>query len=323
MSPVSSGKSRGIRVAYSTAQGRMYLAKLEKFFASPEMKKYEGKVQLILTSPPFPLNRKKKYGNVQGSAYCEWLASFAKDFRRLLKPNGSIVLEIGNAWEPKRPVMSTLGLEALLSFRKKGGFRLVQQFVVHNPARLPSPAQWVNVERIRVKDTFTHTWWLSRSDHPQADNSAVLVPYSDSMRKLLRTGKYNSGKRPSEHRIGKKSFTYDNGGAIPSNVLSFANTTSNGDYLEFCKERGISPHPARMQQGVADFFIRFLTKPGDLVFDPFAGSNTTGAEAEKVGRRWVSVETNPAYVSGSRGRFGTITGRARRPQISRANGLVL
>jgi site-specific DNA-methyltransferase (cytosine-N4-specific) len=281
----------------------MYRAKLEKFLASPEMKEYEGKVQLILTSPPFPLNRKKKYGNLQGDAYCDWLASFAKDFRRLLKPNGSIVLEIGNAWEPKRPVMSTLGLEALLSFRKTGRFRLVQQFVIHNPARLPSPAQWVNVERIRVKDTFTHTWWLARSDHPQADNSAVLVPYSDSMRKLLKTGKYNSGKRPSEHHIGKKSFTHDNGGAIPSNVLTFSNTVSTGDYLEFCREKGITPHPARMQQGMADFFIRFLTKTSDLVFDPFAGSNTTGAEAEKLGRRWVSVEANAAYVRGSRGRF--------------------
>lgn len=303
MNPASPRRARGIRIAYSTAQGRMYRAKLEKFLASPEMKEYEGKVQLILTSPPFPLNRKKKYGNLQGDAYCDWLASFAKDFRRLLKPNGSIVLEIGNAWEPKRPVMSTLGLEALLSFRKTGRFRLVQQFVIHNPARLPSPAQWVNVERIRVKDTFTHTWWLARSDHPQADNSAVLVPYSDSMRKLLKTGKYNSGKRPSEHHIGKKSFTHDNGGAIPSNVLTFSNTVSTGDYLEFCREKGITPHPARMQQGMADFFIRFLTKTSDLVFDPFAGSNTTGAEAEKLGRRWVSVEANAAYVRGSRGRF--------------------
>lgn len=288
---------------YTTDRGRAYCCSAEAFLKSPIADKYESKVQLVFTSPPFPLNRKKSYGNLRGAQYLKWLAGFAPVFRKMLAPGGSIVLELGNAWEPGRPVMSTLALEALLAFKTKGRLRLVQQFIAYNPARLPSPAQWVNVERIRVKDSFTHLWWLAPSDRPYADNRSVLVPYSDSMELLLRSRQYNSGKRPSEHRIGKRSFLRDNGGAIPPNVLTFANTSSRGAYLEYCRKKGLRPHPARMQGGVAEFFIKFLTRKRDIVFDPFAGSNTTGAAAEGLRRRWISVEVNKDYIRGSRGWF--------------------
>ena len=144
----------------------MYHGLAESFLASGEARRYRGKVQLVFTSPPFPLNRKKKYGNLCGEAYVEWLASFALLFRNLLKPDGSIVLEVGNAWEPGEPAMSTLTFRSLLAFLDRGKFHLCQQFVCENPARLPSPVQWVNVERIRVKDSFTHLWWMAPSSRP-------------------------------------------------------------------------------------------------------------------------------------------------------------
>ncbi len=170
-----------------------------------------------------------------------------------------------------RPVMSTLALEALLEFKREGKLKLVQQFVVYNPARLPSPAQWVNVERIRVKDSFTHIWWLAPSDRPYADNRSVLTPYSAAMKDLLKSKRYNSGPRPSEHRIGKRSFLKDNGGAIASNVLSISkHFLSNDVYQDYCRKNGLKPHPARMQREVASFFVKFLTRRGDTVLDPFA-----------------------------------------------------
>jgi len=281
----------------------MYQGSTEEFLRSPLAKKYEGKVKLIFTSPPFPLNRKKAYGNLVGTKYVKWLADFGPKLRKLLKPNGSIVLELGNAWEQGKPVMSTLALEALLGFRKKGKFLLAQQFVCHNPARLPSPAQWVNVERIRVKDAYTHVWWMSPSERPYANNRNVLRPYSESMLQLLKTQRYNAGRRPSEHKIGATSFLKNNKGAIPSNVLTFSNTTNSDAYHLYCREHGVKLHPARMPIGLAEFFISFLTHPGDLVFDPFAGSNTTGAAAQNLKRRWLSVEANRDYVDSSRGRF--------------------
>lgn len=293
------------QIAYSTKMGTMFCGYAENFFTSPFSKSYLGKVQLLLTSPPFPLNRKKKYGNLFGDEYIKWLSNFAPIFREFLKKDGSIVVEIGNAWEPGKPVMSTLALKALLTFMENGKLNLCQQFICYNPARLPSPAQWVNVERIRVKDSFTHVWWMSPTDRPKADNKRILKKYSSSMVKLLESKKYNAGKRPSEHHIGEFSFLRDNKGAIPPNVLTIANTSASDDYQKYCREQAIAPHPARMPFELANFFIKFLTEPEDLVFDPFAGSNTTGAAAEQINRHWVSIEPNEEYIKGSRSRFVT------------------
>jgi DNA modification methylase len=292
-----------IQLKYETTRGQMYRGFAEDVLAAEPLRKHRGKVQLIFTSPPFPLNRKKKYGNQQGDAYVKWLAGFAPIFREFLKKDGSIVLELGNAWEPGEPVMSPLALRALLEFLDAGKFHLCEQFIVYNPARLPGPAQWVNVERIRVKDSFTHVWWMSTSARPKADNRRVLKPYSKSMNSLLKNKKYNSGKRPSEHHIGEASFFRNNKGAIPSNVLTFSNTKPNDIYLKYCREKGLTPHPARMPIGVPEFFIKFLTTPRNLVLDPFAGSNTTGAAAESLKRRWVSIEANDEYADSSIGRF--------------------
>ena len=292
-----------MNISYSTKLGKLIRGTSEDVLSSDILERRRGKIDLVFTSPPFPLNRKKKYGNLQGQAYIDWLASFAPTFRTLLKPRGSIVMEVGNAWEPGRPVMSTLALRALLSFLDKGNLVLCQQFIYHNPARLPGPAQWVTVERIRVKDSYSHLWWMASTDRPKATNRRILQPYSESMLNLLKTKKYNSGARPSEHHIGKTSFFRKHKGAIPSNVITLANTQANSAYLNYCRMKNLTPHPARMPTGLVEFFIKFLTKPGDLVLDPFAGSNTTGAAAEALGRKWISIELDKGYAKGSYGRF--------------------
>lgn len=295
-----------LHVAYKTKLGTMFSGSSEEFFSSPYGKVYKNKIQLIFTSPPFPLNRKKRYGNLQGEAYIDWLKSFTEPFKSSLKRDGSIVMEMGNAWEKGKPVMSTLALKSLLSFLDTGDLNLCQQFICHNPARLPSPAQWVNVERSRVKDSFTQVWWMSPTTTPKADNRRVLKNYSESMLKLLKSRKYNAGKRPSEHNIGGSSFLKNNNGAIPSNVLVFSNTGANDNYQLYCRKNNLEFHPARMPINLAEFFIKFLTDQDDIVFDPFAGSNTTGAAAERLGRRWISIEPNEQYVKGSLGRFKAI-----------------
>jgi len=286
--------------------GRMYLGDAKAVLQTHTIyEELRGRINLIFTSPPFPLNRKKRYGNKQGEEYSKWLAEFAPIFKELLTADGSIVIEIGNSWEPGRPVMSTLALRSLLAFSERGGLNLCQQFICYNPARLPSPAQWVNIERIRVKDAFTYVWWLSPVDRPKADNRRIPKPYSPSMRHLLSSKKYNSGKRPSEHSIGTESFLRDNNGAIPPNVIIMPNTRANDLYLTYCRQHSIAPHPARMQPGLPKFFIEFLTEPGDMVLDPFAGSNTTGAVAEQLNRRWVSIDIEEKYVTSSKAWFSS------------------
>jgi site-specific DNA-methyltransferase (cytosine-N4-specific) len=296
---------------YATTLGKMFCGDSNELLNSTKFRRYRKKVQLVFTSPPFPLNTKKRYGNRIGRDYIQWLSEFAPLLKEFLTPDGSIVLEVGNAWEPGEPVMSTVVLRALLEFLERGGLKLCQEFVCYNPARLPSPVQWVNVERSRVKDAFTRIWWMSPITRPKADNRQILREYSPSMKKLLKSKKYNSGPRPSQHVIGKRSFASNNGGSIPpnvigadeipslTNILKGTNTRSNEQYQLFCREHELPLHPARMAAELAEFFIRFLTDPGDVVLDPFAGSNTTGATAESLNRRWLSIEARWDYASSS------------------------
>ena len=310
--------SKRITSSYATKYGRMYCGESEEVLNKWPPSHYKGRIQLVFTSPPFPLNRKKKYGNLKGEEYVKWLASFGPILKEFLTEDGSIVIELGNAWEQGKPVMSTLPLKALLSFLEEAKLHLCQEFIVYNPAKLPTPAQWVNVERIRVKDAFTRVWWMSTNERPKANNKKVLTKYSDSMKDLLKRGTYNSGRRPSEHNIGKKSFLTDHGGAIPPNelvssveemlpdlieVLPIANTGSNSRFQKYCREHGLPLHPARMPKKLVEFFMDFLTDPGDLVLDPFAGSNTTGVVAEYMKRKWIGIEAKPEYIEASEFRF--------------------
>ena len=282
---------------YATQLGQAYLA--DSLELIREMR--AGSVDLVLTSPPFALKRKKDYGNEDEDKYVDWFLSFAPDLKRLLKPNGSFVLDLGGAYLPGFPVRSIYMFDLLVRLVKETGFYLAQEFFHYNPARLPAPAEWVNVRRIRVKDSVNVVWWLSKSQHPKADNRKVLKPYSDSMVGLLKNG-YKAKLRPSGHDISA-NFSRDNGGAIPPNLLELANTDSNGAYQQRCRAAGIKVHPARFPPAFPEFFLKFLTDEGDVVFDPFAGSNTTGFVAERMGRRWIASELSEEYLKGSKFRF--------------------
>lgn len=292
-----------MEVAYKTDNGIFFHGDTTALQESDINQVSDEKVSLIFTSPPFPLKRKKKYGNKNGQEYLDWLVGVVSHLLQFLKEDGSIVIEVGNAWEPGLPEMSTLPIEALLAIKNQCNLHLCQSFVWYNTAKLPGPAEWVNVKRIRVKESFTHIWWLSKTPYPKADNRKVLQEYSSSMKKLLKSQKYNAGTRPSEHVINETSFLKEHAGSIPSNVLMSSNTGSTSDYQTYCKENGYSLHPARMPKEIPEFFIKMLTDENDLVLDPFGGSNTTGMVAEEMNRKWISTELNQEYINGSKGRF--------------------
>lgn len=321
---------------YTTNLGAAYLGNsLELMAQLPD-----ESIDLICTSPPFALVRKKEYGNVDAHEYIEWFKTFACQFYRILKPQGSLVIDIGGTWHKGVPVRSLYHFELVVELCKpksKGGlgFYLAQELFWYNPAKLPTPAEWVTVRRERVKDAVNTVWWLSKDPHPKANNKRVLRPYSDAMKNLLKNG-YEAKLRPSGHDISTK-FKNDRGGAIPPNiiidsehgssaligkpvlgefnwilendmgqpvnVISASNTASNDYYQRRCKEEGIKPHPARFPQALPEFIIGLCTEPGDLVLDPFAGSNTTGRVAETLERRWLAFELDQSYIQASKFRF--------------------
>ncbi len=266
----------------------------------------DNSIDLVITSPPFALLRKKDYGNMDQQEYIAWFSTFATIVFRKLKPTGSFVIDLGGAYERGIPRRSLYNFRLLIHLCDKVGFSLAEDFYWHNPAKLPSPIEWVNKRKIRVKDSVNTIWWLSKEPFPKADVRNVLTEYSSRMKKLLADPEkfYRPKDRPSGHNIGT-GFANDNGGAIPSNLLQISNTESNSSYMRACNLVGERQHPARFPAKVPEFFVKFLTEPDDLVVDIFAGSNTSGAVAESLGRRWFSFEEKRSYVATSAFRFAS------------------
>lgn len=289
------------RPYYTTKRGVAFCAdSLDVLRAIPA-----SSVSLVLTSPPFALRRKKSYGNVSADKYVEWFWPFAKEIHRILRQDGSFVLDIGGSWNKGEPTRSLYHFELLLRLCGKDGlFKLAQEFYWYNKAKMPAPAEWVTIRRVRVKDAINPIWWLSKTPNPKACNKWVLSAYTKSMQNLFAKG-YNDGPRPSGHVISKK-WARNHGGAIPANVIEASNTKSSDSYLQACRKYGLEVHPARFVNRIPEFFINFLTRPRNLVVDPFAGSNVVGSVAETLKRRWMSIESKEEYVLGSAFRFDGI-----------------
>jgi site-specific DNA-methyltransferase (cytosine-N4-specific) len=285
---------------YHTDGGQAYVGdSLELLAELPD-----NSIDLVMTSPPFALLRQKTYGNVEETEYVQWIKPFGQEVFRVLKESGSFVLDLGGAYRSGVPSRSLYNFRVLLAFCDEIGFHLAEDFYWFNPAKLPSPIEWVNKRKIRAKDSVNTVWWFSKTDFPKADVRKVLAPYSNRMKKLLKDPEsfYTPKKRPSGHDISA-GFGKDNGGAIPSNLLSIPNTDSNSSYLRLCKELGLERHPARFPAELPSFFIKMLTDDEDIVLDIFGGSNTTGFTAEALKRKWITFEKNHEYLASSAFRF--------------------
>lgn len=285
---------------YSTNFGASYLG--NSLYLIEELD--DDSVDLVITSPPFALLRKKEYGNEDQNEYVEWLSQFAAKIKSKLKSTGSLVIDLGGAYQRGKPVRSLYNYKVLIYFCEILGYNLAEEFFWYNPSKLPSPIEWVNKRKIRAKDSVNTVWWFCKGNNTKSDVTKVLSPYSERMKKLIANPDkfYTPKKRPSGHDISS-SFGTDNGGAIPSNLLQISNSESNGRYLALCKELGIKPHPARFPSKLPEFFIKMLTDEGDTVVDIFGGSCTTGEVCEHLGRNWKCFELELDYIIGSIFRF--------------------
>ena len=260
-------------------------------------------INLILTSPPYPLVKQKDYGNKTGQEYLDWLSDLAKGWHPLLVDDGSLVLNLGDTWQPGQPNMSLYQERLLLRLCDELGYHFAQRLIWHNPCKIPATS-WVTVKRCRLKPTTENIFWLSKTPNPKADNRRVLVEYNERMKRtILQGGETTRKERPGGHGNAIIQFGRDNGGTIPSNLLISSNSSSNTSYIKGCRQAGLPIHPARAPQGVVELLIQLLTEPGDLCYDPFSGSNTLGQACERLNRRWISCEQSLAYINGSRFRF--------------------
>lgn len=263
---------------FSTSRGSAFLGDALELL--PQLA--DQSIDLICTSPPFALLRKKAYGNVHADDYIEWFMQFAHEFRRVLKPRGSLFIDIGGTWVKGVPVRSLYHFELVLRLCKPieqggAGFLLAQEIYWYNPAKLPTPAEWVTVRRERVKDAVNTVWWLCLDPHPKANNRGVLKEYSESQVKLMQQG-YKPMRRPSEHDISDK-FGRNNQGAIPPNLVMGNDDQKSGNigsavivtdahpYSE--TENGTSEQPSLMEEWLHEAAYGFA--PVNVI----AASNTS------------------------------------------------
>ena len=301
LQPAREQPGTGVEPFYTTKLGRAFLGDARDRLAGLA----SSKIDLVITSPPFPLTfrKKKPYTSVGEEGFVDWLLPYAAECHRVLKDSGSLVLDLGGVWNKGAPVRSLYQYKVVIALCEQLGFHLAQDFYWYNPGALPAPAEWVNVRRIRVKSAVNQVFWLGKTEWPKSDNRQVLRPYSRDMLRLIARG-YRPKQRPSGHTITEK-FRKNHGGAIPPNLLEFGNNDSNSQYLKGCAMTNLPAHPARFPRALPEFFVKLCTDPADTVLDPFAGSNVVGEVAERLGRQWVAIELVEDYLAGSRFRFPT------------------
>lgn len=272
----------------------------------------DDSINLIVTSPPFSNQRKKKYENfdeIPQDKYVEWLLQFAKAAYKKLAPNGSLVIDIRSAYEKGKPVESIYPYEFLVKMVTELNYKLCQTVYWNNTSALPLPIQYVNIDKIRLKNSLNMNMWFTKAEDGRckANNKNVLMPYSSRMQNLIDNPesfiKGEQVTRPSGNVLTIKSWQKNNGGAKPSNLLSYPNSASNDSYLRYCKELQIKAHPARYPYKLIEFWVKFLTDKGDLVVDIFGGSNVTGKVAEDLNRHWLSIDISQEYTASSIFRF--------------------
>ena len=263
-------------------------------------------VQAIITSPPYPLIKQKDYaGQHEENAHVDWLASFFALAKRTLRDDGSLAINLGPAWRRGQPCQSLYAERLLLRLCDEAGYHLAQKLYWHNPSKLPSPAEWVTIRRVRVTPSVEEVYWLSKNPNPKANNRNVLRPYSQSMLdRLAQGGESKNRQKPSGHALQQGAFGSDNGGSIPHSLLTIPNSQSQSGYFKSCKENGHPVHPARFPTELADFLINLLSEPGDVLWDPFGGSLTTAEAGTRLGRYTISGDLSRSYLNGA------IAGRA-------------
>lgn len=233
---------------------------------------------LIITSPPYAYNRKSTYGGVPIKHYVEWFLPIAMELERVLKPEGSFVLNI-----KERTVngeRQTYVLELILGMKKQG-WLWTEEYMWHK--KNCYPGRWPN----RFRDAWERCLHFTKQKRFKMFQEAVMVPMGDwakkRLEKLSETDQIRDesrslsgfGKNVS-HWLGKK-YVY------PTNVLHLSTECSN------------RKHSAAFPISLPAWFIKLFTEEGDVVFDPFIGSGTTALACIDLNRHYVGIELMEEY----------------------------
>ena len=253
-------------------------------------------IDFVITSPPYA-NQIKNYGEntkrLKPDEFIDWFIPRAKELYRVLKKNGSFILNINDKTDGK--YQSIFVFKLVVALCEEIGFHLVRDYVWYNPATPPNVFSRGTMGR--TKKSHEYCFWFAKSETWTFNMDPIRKPYSMKMSKFLNGethGNRTKNTRPSRHSFNLDEKWKNNGGSDPGSVIIISNTSSNDLLQKTCKEMGIR-HPARFPEKLVEFFILSGTNEKDIILDPFAGSGTTGIVAYKHNRNWICIEINPDY----------------------------
>lgn len=296
--------AEGKRVlAMSTHLGICIWAKSDSVFDDV----IDGPIHLVLTSPPYALKVQRAYGNVDLQSYVDFLCGIFEPIIKKMVTGASIALNVSNdLFHDGMPSRSSYLERLVIAFEDKLGLYVMDRMPwVSNKA--PGPIAWASKKRYQLNVGYEHILWFCNSPLDCfANNQRVLLPHEAAHKKFIESGGLKRAQVNADGNHVKKvgSFSNVTAGKIPKNVLQFSNYCKSGRRVsKWAKDHGLPPHAAKMPSDLCRFLIEFLTKPGQTVIDPFAGTLTTGQCAEELGRRWVCVEMIWEYIKQSFVRF--------------------
>lgn len=237
----------------------------------------DSSIALCLTSPPYAGLRNKSYPTPTVDKYISWFSPIGEQILRVLTPNGSFILNIGDKFQDGE--RSTYVFELILEL-KKLGFKLIDTIIWTKKNGAPNAGR-------RRANQFEYIFHLAKSITPVWHPDEIRTPYAaSSVVRATKPIKSNVSNRESRatNTVVYKKWNLNKKGAYPKNVIAFS------------KDSGKN-HPASFSLELPQHFIRAHSNPGDLVLDPFAGRGTTLQAAKLLGRDYLGFDICQQYVT--------------------------
>ncbi len=303
-----------ILFVYETAEGQVFLS--DAVTAAGALT--DDSVNLVFSSSPYPILNGRGYGTFTEAEIVELLVKCAHEWKRALTPDGSLVLNLKDCWLPKAQtggaVRSLYQEKLLIALSEDVGLHFADRLYYKNPSHLPDNP-WITIKKVRLNNDVENLFWFGKSPNPYANNQNVLVDAAPStvaayLSKAKRAQKLKVG--PSGHNnLFEDHMAAVAAGqslkVIPRNLLEFSNADPKTLLTKRLKELGLPKHDATMPLKLAEFFIKFLTRENDLVYDGFFGSGTTGVAAQTLKRRFLGSDRSLAHLLGSALRFDNVS----------------
>jgi DNA modification methylase len=240
-------------------------------------------VDLIVTSPPYADNRRKTYGGVPIKQYVEWFLPISGELKRVLRPEGSFILNI-----KERAVggeRQTYVLELVLAMRKQG-WLWTEEYIWHK--KNCYPGKWPN----RFRDAWERCLHFTKRKRFKMFQRAVMVPMGDwaekRLQKLSDTDRIRDESRVLSGFGKNVSNWVGKERVYPTNVLHLATECANRN------------HSAAFPISLPSWFIKLFTEPGDVVLDPFIGSGTAALASVELDRHYIGIELKEEYCQAAR-----------------------